>query len=160
MPGWFITINLVLEAWKIPGVLLVFSLYCKPEDAGSNISGRMLQKQSRKTEDKKSKAAIPSFISFYLDCHQKAPPSFATCLSTSNDQIKKIPHGNIQQLVFKLNPDSVKLTTKSELPLLNPLVLFWTCSSCLDKLHSSHDSILPIIFRMSINNQNLTVSVL
>lgn len=37
---------------------------------------------------------------------------------------KKIPHGNIQQLVFKLNPDSVKLTTKSELPLLNPLVLF------------------------------------
>lgn len=83
-----------------------------------------VDKLARRTEDKKSKAAIPSFISFYLDCHQKAPPSFATCLSTSNDQIKKIPHGSIQQLVFKLNPDSVKLTTKSELPLLNPLVLF------------------------------------
>lgn len=47
VPECLIRINLVLKAGKIPGMLLFFSLYGNPEDAGSNISGEMFKQQSR-----------------------------------------------------------------------------------------------------------------
>lgn len=60
-----------------------------------------IAKLARKGGGEQAKSKVPSSVSFYLSCHQKAPPTFRVGLPASNTLTKKIPTGVPSSLCFR-----------------------------------------------------------